>query len=88
MRAEPRRDEVVELLGGAANGEHFVRRVDDGAVLRVSRDVARNLEPRPIALRARILFALDNAPVTSLATHCGGLAQELVHDGDLFEPSW
>jgi hypothetical protein len=43
--------EVLELGPATEDGSALVRRVDDGAFLRVSRDVARRLEPHPAVLR-------------------------------------
>jgi hypothetical protein len=45
--------ETVELASPSPDGTTRIRRADDGAVLRVSRAVARRFEPHPVALRAR-----------------------------------
>lgn len=77
-------DEIVEVRAPDANGVAFARRVDDGAVLRITPEVLRALTPRDGDLRARALWSppIDSRPLVALATRCHGLTQEIVH-GDL-----
>ncbi len=49
--------EVVDVAAPSPDGTTRIRRADDGAVLRVSRAVARRLEPHPVSLRARSVCA-------------------------------
>jgi hypothetical protein len=64
--------EVVELAGPAADGVTWVRRLDDGAVLRLTREMARRLEPHPVALRARSVWpvVVDAASVVAIDDTC------------------
>jgi hypothetical protein len=48
--------EVVELAAPAADGAALARRVDDGAILRLPRAVARRFQPHPVALRPRAIW--------------------------------
>jgi uncharacterized protein DUF4340 len=80
-RAEGEGQEVVELGAVDASGLVEVRRLADGASLRIPPALARKLEPRAAALRAPALWGADveSAPVTGLSTRCGAVAQDLTH---------
>jgi hypothetical protein len=56
-----------------------VRRADDGAVLRVTRAVARRFAPHPVALRGRSVWAaaFDAGAVVAVEDTCGPTAQRL-----------
>jgi hypothetical protein len=83
-RADGDTAEVVELGPPDAAGDVPVRRLFDGARLRVAAAVARNLTPRAVAFRGREPWTprIEGAPVASIETRCEGLAQRATHDGD------
>lgn len=64
--------EAVELAGPAADGTTLARRVDDGAVLRLSRSVARRFEPHAVALRSRSVWrpAFDAGAIVAIDDGC------------------
>jgi hypothetical protein len=64
--------EVVELAAPGADGMTQLRRVDDGAVLQLTREMARRLEPHPVALRARSIWpvVVDAASVVAVDDTC------------------
>lgn len=65
--------EVIEVGAEGSDGVSLARRVDDGAVLRLAHDVARRLEPRPIALRKRAIWAtaMDPTAIVAIDDSCG-----------------
>jgi len=71
--------EIVELGSTGADGTALVRRADDGAILRVTRAVARRFAPHPAALRARSLWSapFDAGSVVAVEDTCGPTAQRL-----------
>jgi hypothetical protein len=76
--------EVIELGAPGPDGITAARRVDDGAILRLSRDVARRFEPHPVALHGRDLWptAFDPADVVAIDDSCGPSPERLeIHDG-------
>jgi uncharacterized protein DUF4340 len=76
--------EVVELDGQAADGTTLARRADDGAVLRLSRSVARRFEPHAVALRSRSLWrpAFDAGAVVAIDDGCTRAAERIeLRDG-------
>jgi hypothetical protein len=88
VRAGGGTSEVVDLGPPEADGSSWVRRHDDGAMLRVARSVARRFGPQPVALRRRSLWsarsapegattAFDAAAVVSIDDSCGGTPQQL-----------
>ncbi len=81
-RADSGGDEVIELL--AVDGEAYVRRLADGAVLRVANDIARKLSPRVSTLRGRQIWSqpIDGKPVRALSARCDGVLQEISRDGE------
>jgi hypothetical protein len=76
--------EVIELAASGPDGITVGRRNDDGAVVRLPREVARRFEPHPIALRARDLWAktIDPADVVAIDDSCGPEPERLeLRDG-------
>ena len=76
--------EVVELDGQAADGTTLARRADDGALLRLSRSVARRFEPHEVALRLRSLWrpAFDAGAVVAIDDGCTRATERLeLRDG-------
>jgi hypothetical protein len=71
--------EAVELALAGPDGTALVRRADDGALLRVTRAVARRFAPHPVALRARSLWQtpFDAGSVVALEDTCGPTAQRI-----------
>jgi hypothetical protein len=71
--------EVVELGEAGPDGSALVRRADDGAILRVTRAVARRLAPHPVALRGRALWTapFDPGAVVAVEDTCGSTPQRL-----------
>ena len=71
--------EAVELGPAGPDGTALVRRADDGALLRVTRAVARRFTPHPVALRARSLWPtpFDAGSVVALEDTCGPTAQRI-----------
>jgi hypothetical protein len=64
--------EVVELGAPAADGTTLARRIDDGAILRLSRTVARRFEAHAVALRPRAIWlpAFDPGEVIAIDDGC------------------
>jgi hypothetical protein len=79
MRTGGGASEVVELSATGSDGTALVRRADDGALLRVTRAVARRFAPHPVALRARSLWQapFDAGSVVAVEDTCGPTAQRL-----------
>lgn len=71
--------EVVELGAGAPDGTALLRRADDGALLLVTRAVARRFSPHVAALRARSLWRapFDAGAVVAVEDTCGPTPQRL-----------
>ena len=76
------REEGLEVL--AIEKETFVRRLVDGATLRVSSAIARKLSPRATALRGRQVWSspVDGKPVRSITTRCRGVTEDVDRDGN------
>lgn len=76
--------EVVELGPVGADGTTLARRLDDGAIMRLTRSVARRFRPQPLALRAPAVWqkAIDAASVVGIDDSCGGAHQRLERRGD------
>ncbi len=64
--------EVVEFAAPGADGATLARRIDDGAMLRLSRSAARRFEPHAVALRARAVWrpAFDAGAVVAVDDGC------------------
>ena len=64
--------EVIELGAPAIDGTVLARRLEDGAVLRFSREVARRFEPRPVALRRLTVWTepMDAGSVIAVEDGC------------------
>ncbi|HEY6460057.1 MAG TPA: DUF4340 domain-containing protein, partial [Polyangiaceae bacterium] len=77
---------VVEVGPVGPDGTALLRRVDDGAVLRVPRAVARRLEPHPVALRPRPVWRVpfDAGAVVAVDDGCARPAMRI----DLREGTW
>jgi hypothetical protein len=76
--------EVIDIGAPGPDGTTAARRVDDGAILRLSRDVARRFEPHPVAWHGRDLWpkAIDPADVVAIDDSCGPSPERLeIHDG-------
>lgn len=76
--------EVVEVGAPESGGDVWVRRVDDGALLRLTSSQARRFEPHPAALRARALWhaPFDAGAVVGIDDACGPVTQKLaLRDG-------
>jgi hypothetical protein len=84
QRGEGKGAETVELGPPAPSGGALVKRLADGAILRVSDALARRLVPSPIALRGKQVFvpSLDGKVANALETQCDGRAQRLVRSAD------
>ena len=78
--------EMVELARPGADGTALVRRIDDGALLRVRLPVVRHLLARPIALRPRPIWrsSFNPASVIAIDDTCGPAPQRL----ELHDHSW
>ncbi len=59
--------ETVEMALPDSTGVVLARRADDGAILQLSRAVARRFEPHPVALRSRALWPAPFDPVNVVA---------------------
>jgi hypothetical protein len=71
--------EVVEVASPDAAGVVLARRVDDAAVLRLPRDVARRFEPHPIAIEGRAVWRapVDPGEVLAIEDSCSRGPQRL-----------
>jgi hypothetical protein len=80
--------EVVELGSPEADGASWMRRLDDGAMLRLPRAAARRFAPQPVALRRRSVWISRQAPagpahpfdpasVVGVDDSCGATPQRL-----------
>jgi hypothetical protein len=79
VRAGGGTEEVVDIAAPGADGSALARRVDDGAILRLPRSVARRFEPHPVAVRGRAAWRapFDPGAVSGVADDCGPAAQRL-----------
>ncbi|MDP9034599.1 MAG: DUF4340 domain-containing protein [Myxococcota bacterium] len=71
--------EVIELGVAGEDGTTLARRVDDGAILRLGRSVARRFQPQPNALRAPHVWStpIEAGSVVAVNDTCGGTRQRL-----------
>jgi hypothetical protein len=78
--------EVVDVGAPEPDGSVWVRRTDDGAVVRLGAAQARRFEPHPAALRARALWhsQFDPGAVVGIDDTCGPVPEKLV----LRDGSW
>ncbi len=77
-------DEIVETGAPDASGVVLAKRLDDGALLRLSRASARRFEPHPIALEARAVWlpSFDPGAVVVIDDSCSRATQRLeLQDG-------
>jgi Domain of unknown function (DUF4340) len=72
--------EVVDMAAPEPDGSVWVRRADDGALVRLPTAQARRFEPHPAALRARALWhsAFDPGAVVGIDDTCGPVPEKLV----------
>jgi hypothetical protein len=72
--------EVVEVGAAEPDGGTWVRRADDGALVRLAAPQARRFEPHPAALRARTLWhsPFDPGAVVGIEDTCGPVPEKLV----------
>ena len=73
------RQERIDV-GSAVEGAVYVRRHEDGIVLRLPVDVAEPLLPFAGALRSTQIYDLRRAQVRGLDIECGNIAQRLTRD--------
>jgi hypothetical protein len=76
--------EVIDIGAPGPDGTTLARRMDDGAILRLSHDVARRFEPEPVTLHGRDLWpnGFDPADVVAIDDSCGPSPERLeIHDG-------
>jgi hypothetical protein len=74
--------EVIEIAAPDVDGVALARRVDDGAILRLPREVARRFEPHPIAVEGRLVWRtpFDPAAVVAIDDSCGRFPQRIQLD--------
>jgi hypothetical protein len=84
QRGESKGEEAVELGPPSPSGGTLVKRLADGAILRVSDALAHRLSPSPIALRGKQVFLppLEGKVARTLETQCDGRAQRLTRDAN------
>ena len=84
QRGENKGEEAVELGPPSPLGGALVKRLADGAILRVSDALAHRLVPSPIALRGKQVFfpPLEGKVASVLETQCDGRAQRLARDAN------
>jgi len=91
IERDPKYTEKLELGRVQGDGRLPVRRAGDGAVLMLSRDAARSLNPSALLLRSLTLFDFGPSELRELSLHCGGQTQRLERDGGgnyrLLEPA-
>ena len=77
--AAPHSDESVVLGTAADAASATVQRLSDGAILRVSAEIARRLLPSELAIRSRDLFEpkMDQRVPVRIESRCDGVTQEL-----------
>jgi hypothetical protein len=76
--------EVLELEPPGADGSVLARRIEDDAVLRLPRAVARRFEPHPVALRSRAVWrpSFDPGAVVAVDNGCTPVRERLeLHNG-------
>jgi hypothetical protein len=71
--------EVIEIGPPDRTGVAFARRIDDGAVMRISREAARRFEPHPIVIEGRSVWRtpVDPGAVVAIDDSCGRAPQRL-----------
>ena len=71
--------EAIEIGASDADGSVLARRVDDGAILRLSRAVGRRFEPNAVALRARGVWnpTFDAGAVVAIDNGCARAPEHL-----------
>jgi hypothetical protein len=84
QRGEGKGEETVELGPPSPLGGALVKRLADGAILRVSDALAHRLVPSPIALRGKEVFlpSLEGKVASVLETQCEGRTQKLTRDAN------
>jgi hypothetical protein len=84
QRGESKGEETVELGAPSPSSGTLVKRLADGAILRVSDALAHRLVPSPIALRGKQVFLppLEGKVASTLETQCDGRAQRLTRDAN------
>ncbi len=78
--------EVVEIGAPDRTGVTLARRVDDGAIMRLPREVARRFEPHPIAIEGRALWRapVDPGAVVAIDDSCVDAPERL----ELADGAW
>jgi hypothetical protein len=81
--------EVVELAAPGKDGGALARRLDDGAILRLSAPAARRFEPHPIALHPPALWKapFGAAAVVAIDDSCGPSALRIELRGGVWRTS-
>ncbi|MDP9002027.1 MAG: DUF4340 domain-containing protein [Myxococcota bacterium] len=71
--------ETLELSAPGPDDVVLARRLDDGAILRLPRAVARRFEPHPVALRSREIWRppFDAGAVVAIDNGCTAVAERL-----------
>jgi hypothetical protein len=74
--------EVIEVASPDDSGVALARRVDDAAVLRLPRDVARRFEPHPIAIEGSAVWRapVDPGEIVAIDDSCSRSPQRLQLD--------
>lgn len=74
--------EVIEIAAPDVDGVALARRVEDGAILRLPREVARRFEPHPIAVEGGAVWRtpFDPGAVVAIDDSCGRFPQRLQLD--------
>jgi hypothetical protein len=82
QRGEAKGEETVELGPPSPTGGALVKRLADGAILRVSDALAHRLAPSPIALRGKQIFLppLEGKLASVLEIQCDGRSERLTRD--------
>jgi hypothetical protein len=83
VRAGEAAPERIEVGAPGRDRTALLRRVDDGALLRVPLAVARRFEPHPVALRGRAVWQVpfDAGSVVAVDNTCGPVRERLeLHD--------
>jgi hypothetical protein len=81
--------EIVELAAPRADETVLARRLDDGALLRLSHAVGRRFEPHPVALRARAVWRtpFDPSAVVAIDNRCSGTGERLEFENGVWRMS-
>lgn len=79
VRTRDGASETLELAAPGPDDVVLARRLDDGAILRLPRAVARRFEPHPVALRSREIWRppFDAGAVVAIDNGCTGVAERL-----------